>query len=81
MEVNRNPGNLRTIILKYFEPGHTFMSADVFHHTVEQGMRKMRNLNNFNDFISIVNDKGIALVMNVEDFLHIPRGVSQGEYA
>ena len=74
--VNRNPGNLKRIILKYFEPGHTFMSADV-----EQGMRKPRNLDNFNDFIRIVDDKGISLLINVEDFLHIPRGISQGEYA
>ena len=34
-EVNINEKNAKTIILKYFEPGHTFMSVDSFHHKVE----------------------------------------------
>jgi len=27
------------ITLKYFEPGHTFMSADSVHHGVEKSMK------------------------------------------
>ena len=28
------------IIINYFEPGHTFMSADIFHHQVEMALEK-----------------------------------------
>ena len=37
-EVNRRCGNMETITIKYFEPGHTFMSADSFHHQVEMAI-------------------------------------------
>ena len=39
-EVNRTNGTINEVTIKYFEPGHTFMSADSFHHVIEQGMRK-----------------------------------------
>ena len=35
--VNSNVISTDDITLKYFEPGHTFMSADSFHHGVELG--------------------------------------------
>ena len=38
VQVNRVYGNLVTICLKDFERGHTFMSADSFHHLVEKGI-------------------------------------------
>ena len=38
-EVNRTNGTTNKVTIKYFEPGHTFMSADNFHHVIEQGMR------------------------------------------
>ncbi|XP_072022749.1 LOW QUALITY PROTEIN: uncharacterized protein [Amphiura filiformis] len=37
-EVNR-PGGQEEIISKYFEKGHTLISADSFHHLIEKGMR------------------------------------------
>lgn len=80
-EVNRSYGNLDSICLKYFEPGHTFMSADSFHHLVEKGIKKKRKLENFEDFVKIVEDEGKALEMKYDDFILIPRGVSQGNYA
>ena len=38
--VNSNETNTVTIELKYLEPGHTFMSADSFHHQVELSMKQ-----------------------------------------
>ncbi|CAH1106646.1 unnamed protein product [Psylliodes chrysocephalus] len=34
--VNSNEVLLDKLVVKYFEPGHTFMSADSFHHNVEK---------------------------------------------
>ena len=38
-QVNQSNGP-RLITLKYFEPGHTIMSADSFHRNVGQRMKK-----------------------------------------
>ena len=46
-EVNKKNTAIQTITLKYFEPGHTFMSADSFHHRVEQKMQKKNVLKIF----------------------------------
>ena len=78
-EVNRRNGNMDIITLKYFEPGHTFMSADSFHHLVEQGIRKARRVQNFADFVNIVNEKGQAHEMIPTEFKAITRGLSQGQ--
>ena len=79
--INSSLVNLESITLKYFEPGHTFMSADSFHHQVEMAIKRKRRLDNFMDFVVAVKSKGEALVLNCKDFLTIPRGVSQGEFA
>ena len=34
----------RTVTIKYFEKGHTFMAADSFHAQVEKGLRKKNNV-------------------------------------
>ena len=80
-EVNINEKNAKTIILKYFEPGYTFMSADSFHHKVELAMRQKKRVEDFQDFVDIVNNCGRALVMGFDDFLEFPKGVSQAKYA
>ena len=76
-EVNRVYRNLVTICLKYFEPGHTFTSTDSFHHLVEKGIRRKRRLDNFEDFVKIVENEGKALEMKFDDFQLVPRGVSR----
>ena len=38
-EVNRTNGTTNELTIKYFEPGHTFMSADNFHNVIKQEMR------------------------------------------
>lgn len=80
-EVNRNNGTVKEIVVKYFEPGHTFMSADIFHHLVEQNMRKQRRVEDFQDFVNLVDSCGKSLVMEYNSFFKFPRGVSQAKYA
>lgn len=65
------------ITIKYFESGHTFMSADSFHHLVEKGLRENPKIYDFQDFSNIVqnstkNNSVIAKEMNFKDFKHWP---------
>ena len=39
-EANYENGVIESIVIKYFEPGYTFMSADSFHLLVENGMKE-----------------------------------------
>ncbi|CAG9773648.1 unnamed protein product [Ceutorhynchus assimilis] len=60
------------IVINYFEPGHTFMSADSFHHQVEQSMRKFKKIYDFNDFKKAVSNANSSRVnvleMELTDF-------------
>ncbi|KAJ8682312.1 hypothetical protein QAD02_018104 [Eretmocerus hayati] len=60
------------IELNYFEPGHTFMSADSFHHQVELSMKKMKNAYDFHDFEMAVQNANsgnvIVKPLNYLDF-------------
>ena len=74
--MNRPDSSIMTITLKYFEPGHTFMSADSFHAMIEKGIRRKNKLQDFYDLIDVVNEKGEALVLNYGDFLNVEKQVS-----
>lgn len=54
--VNSDTISQEDITLKFFERGHTFMSADSFHHGVEQQMRSRPGgvVYDFEDFVSVV---------------------------
>lgn len=61
------------IEFKYFEPGHTFMSADSFHHAVERRMKSADKgeIHTFDDFYDCVNtaqENSIAVKMQASDF-------------
>lgn len=43
------------IVLFYFEPGHTFMSADSFHHQVELALNRQAKTYDFHDFSTAVS--------------------------
>lgn len=45
-----------SITINYFEAGHTFMSADSFHHNVEQSLKKKGKVYDFQDFASAVKE-------------------------
>lgn len=48
--INSNLISTTEIELIYFEPGHTFMSADSFHHAVEKSMQEAKKVFTFDDF-------------------------------
>ena len=48
--VNSLEVQLNESTIKYFELGHTFMSADSFHHQVELSVKHKGNVYNFSDF-------------------------------
>ena len=41
---------IEAIMIKYLTTGHTFMSADNFHRSVEREMKKMDKVYDFEDF-------------------------------
>ena len=57
------------------------MSCNSFHHKVEQGMRNAKSVLDFEDFVTIIKDKGIAYEMKSNDFIDFPNGMSTGDYA
>ena len=60
------------ITMKYFEPGHTFMSADSVHHAIEKAMTKMGKVYDFNDFVECVeNAKCTPQTMTHKDFRNL----------
>lgn len=70
--INSNQTATNIIDLFFFEPGHTFMSADNFHHQVESSLKKRKKIYDFNDFSDAIQyakkDKIIVKQMQIEDF-------------
>lgn len=70
--VNSPDNNIQRITLKYFETGHTYMSADSFHHSVEQSIKQVHELNDYFEFTSRVQAAWHGNVnvkdMSCEDF-------------
>lgn len=70
--VNSMEVNLNCLHVKYFEPGHTFMAADVFHHTVEKSLKKMRKVYDFCDFkkcVQLANSSNVTVIdMELQQF-------------
>lgn len=54
--VNANEVNLKNLTVKYFERGHTFMSADHFHHQVEKSLKQTGTVWDFSDFVQCVQN-------------------------
>ena len=68
-----------TVTIKYLTVGHTFMSADSFHKSVEREMKKMDKLYDFDDFVSCVGKAGETLLMQVGDFYQFESGLSESK--
>ncbi|KAF2878920.1 hypothetical protein ILUMI_27244 [Ignelater luminosus] len=67
--VNSNELNFKTITLKYFEPGHSIMAADSFHHRVERLIKRQGKVYDFVNFINAVktsshNTEVIEMLVN-----------------
>lgn len=81
--INSNEVATETIKIKYFEPGHTFMSADSFHHQVELSLRRKKKVYDFNDFSDAVKNsnskKNIVKEMHITDFYNFQDETSQAK--
>ena len=76
--VNNDLFAFQTINIKYFETGHSFMSADVIHANVERQMKKQKNVYDFKDFVHCVsNSNCTAFEMKFDNFMNWQNGSSQ----
>lgn len=70
--VNCPEVELKSLDIKYFQSGHTFMSADAFHHQVELSLKQTRKVLDFDDFKLAVQKSNSSKVevkeMNTHDF-------------
>ena len=70
-EVISPNSSTKAITLKYFEPGHLFMSADSFHHQVEQRRRQRKTVEDFHYFVKIVDSCGKIHMQHPFDETHL----------
>ena len=70
---------VKKIILRYFEKGHTFMSADFFHKNVELAMSTMKKVYDFSDFVECVDKHGTAIEMQPNEFKLFKNHLSHGK--
>ena len=61
--------HIEKVTFKYFEKGHTFLSADSFHYLVESKIRQKKFLYDFTDYYDCVDEAGKAILMLLEDFI------------
>ena len=71
--------SLQTITLKYFEKGHSYMSADSFHHRVEKQSKIMKNLYDYDDYVECIRRVGNAILMEPADFRDWSKDISYGK--
>lgn len=78
--VNSEEVALESLKIKYFEPGHTFMAADSFHHQVERSLKQMGKVYDFTDFSNAVKNAAPnvkIITMEINDFYNWQNGTSQ----
>ena len=66
-----------SIVIKYFEKGHTFMRADSVHGKIGTKMGKTPNVYNFEDFVQLCNSSAKCIkptCMEVDDFYQFADG-------
>ena len=78
-EVNSDENDLETITLNYFEAGHTYMSADSFHHLVEKEVGQQGHVYDFREFVDCVRNVGNPIVMEKYDFKNWEKQLSEGK--
>nr|CAI5863597.1 unnamed protein product [Callosobruchus analis] len=60
--VNSSEVASENLSIKFFEPGHTFMAADSFHHQVELSLKRKKKVYDFDDFCEVVERANSARV-------------------
>lgn len=80
--VNSVNVNIQKVSLKYFEPGHTYMSADSFHAAVERSIKRCPEgkVLDFNEYVNVVESScsgATVLKMNGSDFYKLKLKIPQ----
>jgi len=74
--INSSETHTDSVELHYLEPGHTFMSADSFHHRVELSMKQCGKIYDFTDYEQCVRNSSSGKVdvksMAISDFRDWP---------
>ncbi|KAF0299924.1 Lysine--tRNA ligase [Amphibalanus amphitrite] len=68
-------GTEETLTLKFFEPGHTSMSADAVHRQINRQMEK-RSVFDFEDYVKAVERANVRCV-ELRTFLQLEDGISR----
>lgn len=68
--INSSEVNLNFLKVKYLQTGHTFMSADSFHHQVEKSLKQAGKVLDFDDFKFCVKKSNNSRVEVIEMNLH-----------
>lgn len=70
--INSSEIETNIIDIHFFEVGHTFMSADSFHHMIEKSMNAKKNIYDFKDFIDCVKatSKNVKVINMKHDMFY-----------
>lgn len=71
--INSSDISANEIMVNYFEPGHSFMAADSFHHQIELSLKRQGKIYDFYDFVNAISKcrmkkKPNVKIMNFTDF-------------
>jgi len=69
-----NTLKFKTITLKFFEKGHSFMASDSVHASIEKKLKKTGNVYDFEHLLECIRTSGSknkAISMAVSDFCHV----------
>lgn len=73
--INSDYTTINSLKLKYLQTGHTFMSADSFHHQVEKSLKQKGKVIDFDDYKTCVqisnSGRTTCIDMAVNDFLDV----------
>lgn len=74
--INSDEISASEVEMNYLEPGHTFISANAFHHQVELSMKHVKHIYDFEDFkntVSAANSRNVIVKsMEPNDFIMWP---------
>ena len=71
--------HVHKVTLKYFTVGHSFMSADNFHRGVQNDMKSMDKVYDFEDFVKCISEVGEVSVMQPTNFYSFQNGLSESQ--
>lgn len=73
--INSEQTSMKQIKLKFLQTGHTFMSADSFHHQVEKSLKQKGKVLDFDDYKNCIQssngDRNVCVELNFYDFLNV----------